>query len=193
VPVTDTRPITRAAFPFPIEWGPDRKNAALTITVSRMLHAECGADLAQSGQSQGNRPIPPEIACIPAEKLDFAGLRRHVWGMNVQRIHPRSADPFEQVSFDRRELGEILGLYGRFVAAGIWRDYGISCLRERAVFAVFRHAAENPRYRIEKIPALRHKQGLYALFGPEGQVLKRGATLRGVMAPLERKLLRALD
>ena len=87
----------------------------------------------------------------------------------------------------------ILSLYGRFVAAGIWRDYGISCLKGRAVFAVFRRAAENPLYRIEKIPALRGKQGQYALFGPEGQVLRRGATLRGVMAPLERKLLRALD
>ena len=84
-------------------------------------------------------------------------------------------------------------VYGRFVAAGLWRDYGISCLKGRAVFSVFRRAAENPEYRIEKLPALRNKQGQYALFGPEGQVLRRGTTLRGVMAPLERKLLRALD
>lgn len=101
--------------------------------------------------------------------------------------------PQDQVSFDRLELGAVLGVYGRFVAAGIFRDYGISCLRDRAVFSMFRRTAENPTYRVEKIPALRHKQGLYALFGPEGQVLRRGATLRGVLAPLERKLLRALD
>lgn len=87
----------------------------------------------------------------------------------------------------------ILSLYGRFVAAGAWRDYGISCLRERAVFSVFRHATENPLYRIEKLPKLRARQGLYALYGPDGQVLKRGATLAQVLAPLERKLIRALD
>ncbi|MCA2011705.1 DUF2794 domain-containing protein [Pararhodobacter sp. CCB-MM2] len=115
--------------------------------------------------------------------------------MNVQNIgSPQGRGYVEQVAFDRFEMGEILAVYGRYVAAGLWRDYGISCLRERAVFSIFRRAAENPLYRVEKIPALRQKQGLYALIGPEGQVLKRGASLRGgVLAPLERKLLRALD
>jgi len=113
--------------------------------------------------------------------------------MNVQSLVSAVPPESHRVSFDRRELGTILSVYGRFVAAGIWRDYGISCLRERAVFSVFRHAAENPLYRIEKIPKLRQRQGLYALFGPEGQALKRGATLSQVLAPLERKLIRTLD
>ena len=99
----------------------------------------------------------------------------------------------DPVAFDRHELGVILSLYGRHVAAGLWRDYAISHLRERAVFSIFRRAAENPLYRIEKCPNLRHRQGLYALIGPDGQVLKRGATLAQVLAPLERKLLRVLD
>ena len=41
----------------------------------------------------------------------------------------------EQVHFDRHELGAILRLYGQMVAAGEWRDYGISALREAAVAA----------------------------------------------------------
>lgn len=113
--------------------------------------------------------------------------------MNVQTFAAPGPRTLEQVSFDRFELGEILSVYGRFVAAGLWRDYAISCLRERAVFSVFHRTAENPAYRIEKIPALRLRQGQYALIGAEGQVVKRGATLRGVLAPLERKLLHALD
>jgi hypothetical protein len=99
----------------------------------------------------------------------------------------------EVVAFDRHELGAILSVYGRFVAAGLWRDYGISTLRDRAVFAIFRRTAETPLYRVEKVPALRQRQQLYALYGPDGQALKRGATLAGVLAPLERKLVRALD
>ncbi len=99
----------------------------------------------------------------------------------------------EQVSFHRTELGVILGLYGRMVAAGEWRDYGISCLRDVAVFAVFRRTAENPLYRIEKRPRLRAKQGQYALIGTEGQVLKRGNDLRQVLAVLERKLIRIVE
>jgi len=113
--------------------------------------------------------------------------------MNVQSFVSASPSATECVSFDRRELGAILSVYGRFVAAGHWRDYGISCLRERAVFSVFRRAAENPLYRIEKIPKQRLRQGLFVLYGPEGQVLKRGATLNQVLAPLERKLIRTLD
>jgi|TARA_B110000908_G_C10261117_1_gene459340 hypothetical protein len=46
------------------------------------------------------------------------------------------------------------------VAAGEWRDYGISCLREVAIFSVFKRIAEHPLYRIEKRPKLRDKQGM---------------------------------
>ena len=95
-----------------------------------------------------------------------------------------------QVSFDRRELNLMLGLYGRMVAAGEWRDYGISAQREVAVFAVFRRTAETPLYRIEKRPRLRARQGMYAVVGPGGQVLKRGQDLGQVLKVLERKLIR---
>lgn len=87
----------------------------------------------------------------------------------------------------------ILTLYGRMVAMGEWRDYGISNLREMAVFSVFRRTAENPLYRIEKRPKLRAKQQLYAVVGMDGQVLKRGPELPSVLSVLERKLIRPID
>ena len=105
---------------------------------------------------------------------------------------PLSAAEPAQVSFDRRELNAILGLYGRMVAAGEWRDYGISALREVAVFSVFRRTAEQPLYRIEKRPRLRARQGMYAVIGPGGQVLKRGHDLPQVLRVLERKLIRLI-
>ncbi|MEI4261054.1 DUF2794 domain-containing protein [Roseovarius sp. D0-M9] len=105
---------------------------------------------------------------------------------------PASGTP-EQVAFHRTELGVILSLYGRMVAAGEWRDYGISSLREVAVFSVFRRTAENPLYRIEKRPKLRGKQGQYAVIGMDGQILKRGSDLRQVLRVLERKLIRAVE
>lgn len=101
--------------------------------------------------------------------------------------------PPEQVSFDRRELTIILGLYGRMVAAGEWRDYGISCLRDVAVFAIFRRTAEHPLYRIEKRPKLRLRQGQYAVIGPTGQVLKRGQDLAQVLKAIERRLIRVIE
>ena len=99
----------------------------------------------------------------------------------------------EQVSFDRKELAVILSLYGRMVAAGEWRDYGISSLRDLAVFSVFRRTAEHPLYRIEKHPKLRNRQGQYSVVGMDGQILKRGHDLKTVLRVLERKLIRAVE
>ncbi len=99
----------------------------------------------------------------------------------------------DQVAFHRTELGVILGLYGRMVAAGEWRDYGISCLRDVAIFSIFRRTAEHPIYRIEKRPKLRDKQGQYSVIGMDGQILKRGHDLKTVLRVLERKLIRAVE
>ena len=101
--------------------------------------------------------------------------------------------PNPTVAFHRTELSVILSLYGRMVAAGEWRDYGISSLKDVAVFSVFRRTAENPLYRIEKRPRLRGKQGMYAVVGMEGQILRRGHDLKTVLRVLERKLIRAVD
>lgn len=113
--------------------------------------------------------------------------------MSIHSPPLSSADPSEQVHFDRRELGAILGLYGRMVAAGEWRDYGISSLREMAVFSVFRRTAECPLYRIEKRPKLRLKQGLYAVVGMDGRILRRGGDLVQVLRVLEKTLIRSVE
>ncbi|RME18773.1 MAG: DUF2794 domain-containing protein [Alphaproteobacteria bacterium] len=105
---------------------------------------------------------------------------------------PGQAPP-ETVAFDRRELAVILGLYGQMVAAGEWRDYAMSFLRDRAVFSVFRHTAEHPLYRIEKAPKLRLRQGQYSVIAMDGRVLKRGQDLRRVLRVLERKLIRPVE
>ena len=98
----------------------------------------------------------------------------------------------DQVTFDRSELAVILGLYGRMVAAGEWRDYGMSFLKDVAIFSIFRRTAEHPMYRIEKRPKLRGRQGMYAVIGMDGQILKRGGDLKTVLRVVERKLIRAV-
>lgn len=98
-----------------------------------------------------------------------------------------------QVGFDRIELSRILDLYGRMVAAGHWRDYAIDLGREAAVFSCFRRAAERPEFRIEKRPALRHRQGMWSLIGEAGVVLRRGHELAPVLAPVERRLLKLVE
>ncbi|MEE9428955.1 MAG: DUF2794 domain-containing protein [Paracoccaceae bacterium] len=115
--------------------------------------------------------------------------------MNVQTPtpFPNAKLPYEKVTFVRAELSVIMGLYGRMVAAGEWRDYGMSFLKDVAIFSVYRRASENPLFRIEKFPKLRQKQGQYAVIGMDGQVLKRGNDLKTVLRTLEKKLIRLVD
>ncbi|TCD06329.1 DUF2794 domain-containing protein [Erythrobacteraceae bacterium CFH 75059] len=98
-----------------------------------------------------------------------------------------------QVGFTRQELQRILDLYGRMVAAGEWRDYAMNFDRDAASFAAFRRTAERPQARVEKRPANRNRQGMWTLFGEHGQVLKRGHELPGVLAPVERRLVKLVD
>ena len=43
-----------------------------------------------------------------------------------------------QVAFDRRELGQILNVYGQMVSKGDWKDYAMDFMRDRAVFSIYR-------------------------------------------------------
>ncbi len=92
-----------------------------------------------------------------------------------------------EVTFDRRELFEILRIYGRMVASGEWRDYAIDHLADRAVFSVFRRTSEMPLFRIEKNPKLAGRQGAYSVIDQGGRILKRGTDLARVVAVLEKK------
>ena len=95
-----------------------------------------------------------------------------------------------QVAFERSELTRILDLYGRMVAAGHWKDYAMDMGRDAAVFSAFRRATERPEFRIEKRPALRNRQGQWALVGEQGVILRRGHELGPVLAPVERRLMK---
>ena len=110
--------------------------------------------------------------------------------MSVVTPFPHPRDRHALATFDRVEFQRILDLYGRMVAAGHWRDYGLSFGPDAAIFAAFRRAAERPEFRIEKRPRLQLKQGAFALVSEHGVTLKRGNDLQNVLAPIERRLMR---
>ena len=97
-----------------------------------------------------------------------------------------------QVAFDRKELSAILNVYGQMVSKGDWKDYAMDFLRDKAVFSIYRKASEHPLYRIEKVPALRKKQGQFAVIAPGGLVLKRGHDLRTVLKVFDKARFRSL-
>lgn len=99
----------------------------------------------------------------------------------------QARDPLP-VTFHRRELDAILWIYGRMVGEGLWRDYAIDHLKEKAVFSVFKRSGEFPLYRIEKNPKLAAKQGAFSVIGADGRILKRGHELKQVLKVFDKSL-----
>ncbi len=90
------------------------------------------------------------------------------------------------VSFDKRELSRLLGLYSMRVASGEWRDYAIDFRPGVAIFSIFRHTAEQPLFAIAKVPG-GGNGGCYMVYnGP--RKLAHGDTLEDVLSVFERKL-----
>ncbi|HEX8583281.1 MAG TPA: DUF2794 domain-containing protein [Allosphingosinicella sp.] len=108
-------------------------------------------------------------------------------------LHPFPSASASQIGFTRAELSRIIDLYGRMVAAGMWKDYAIQFGRDHAAFWAFRRSAERPEYRIEKRPALRNRQGMWALVNEAGTVLRRGHELGPLLSPIERRLLKVVN
>ena len=163
---------------------------------------------------EGSSESEPDLSAPPAYRIEEEAITAAAGnGPSSSRLSSRSVLPFAAqsrpspspqpsapppsgtqpsalpvVSFDRLELREILNLYGRKVAAGEWRDYAIDCLKDRAVFSVFRRTSEVPMYRIEKDPRLARRQGAYSVITASGLILKRGHDLARVISVLDRSL-----
>ncbi len=92
------------------------------------------------------------------------------------------------VTFHRRELEQVLRLYGFMVAANEWRDYAIDHLKDRAVFSVFRRTSETPLFQIVKEPKLARRQGAWSVVNSAGVILKRGHELARVLTVFDKPL-----
>ena len=115
------------------------------------------------------------------------------------RARPKNAHMMRQW-WQKDELAVLLDVYGRHVAAGLWRDYALSSASPQnqkeaafgkiqsspALFAVFRHAHDAPLYRVEKYT----KPLLYRLRGGDGRVLRQGQNLRALLRYFDRKSLK---
>lgn len=93
-----------------------------------------------------------------------------------------------KISFSRRELNQILSIYGARVQNGEWRDYAIDSTADAAVFSIFRSSQESPLYRLTKTIS---KDGLikpsqYTVYSGN-KVMKQSADLRDILAFLDKE------
>jgi len=82
--------------------------------------------------------------------------------------------------FNKKELQEILNLYGSMVSAGEWKDYGIYMSKTMISFEIYRKATENPLFQILKKLNQKDKNK-YQLKDAGGSVIKSSDNLSSIL------------
>ena len=88
--------------------------------------------------------------------------------------------------FNKKELQEILNLYGSMVSAGEWKDYGIYMGKNIISFEIYRKATENPLFQILKILNQKDKNK-YQLKDSSGLVIKISDNLNSILKIISKK------
>ena len=88
--------------------------------------------------------------------------------------------------FSRQELRQLLDVYSRRVARGEWRDYAIDHYGNLAVFSVFRHSFDAPRYSVAKLGS--GKECEFQVFDGRHRI-KRGRSLPEVLKVFDKPFL----
>ena len=94
--------------------------------------------------------------------------------INDISIDPAINNSENKVAFDKKELGKIFKIYGKMVAIGEWKDYGISFLKDFSIFSIYRNSSEYPIYRVRKNPKKFKKKEVFSIVTMDGKIINRG-------------------
>jgi hypothetical protein len=97
----------------------------------------------------------------------------------------------EEIFFNKKELGEILNIYGSMVAKGEWKDYAIFINKNIVGFDIYRKATEKPLFQIIKNLKSRVGQKYY-LKDQFGEIVKYSDELKNILAILYKKNIRLI-
>jgi hypothetical protein len=96
-----------------------------------------------------------------------------------------------EIFFNKKELGEILNIYGSMVSKGEWKDYAIFINKNVVGFDIYRKATEKPLFQI--IKNLKSKIGQkYQLKDQQGKIIKNSDELKNIISILNKKNLRLI-
>ncbi len=95
------------------------------------------------------------------------------------------------IFFNKKELGEILNIYGTMVSKGVWKDYAIFINKNVVGFDIYRKATEKPLFQI--IKNLKSQSGQkYQLKDQHGTIIKNSNELKNIISVLHKKNLRLI-
>jgi len=97
----------------------------------------------------------------------------------INNTHKNNLD--QKYFFEKEELKIILGLYGKMVSKGSWKDYGLSISSKQVGFSVFKNAAENALYKICKNFKPKNENLKYLIIDTNGKILKNSYDLNSLL------------
>ena len=98
----------------------------------------------------------------------------------------------EEKFFNKKELGEILNLYGSMVSVGEWKDYAIFINKNIVGFNIYRKATENPLYQIIKNLSFKSRNHKYSIRDQAGSILKKSNQLKNILEVIKSKKLKSV-
>jgi len=84
----------------------------------------------------------------------------------------------KDIFFNKVELQTILNLYGKMVASGEWKDYGLSISKKEVSFNVYHRASEYPIYKIAKNLKPKNNNEKYIIKNSKNIVIKNSESLK---------------
>src|SRR5210317_595080 len=96
----------------------------------------------------------------------------------------------DEIFFNKKELGEILNLYGSMVSVGEWKDYAIFINKNIVGFNIYRKATENPLYQIIKNLSTISRNHKYSIKDQAGSILKNSNQLKSILEVISKKKLK---
>lgn len=96
----------------------------------------------------------------------------------------------EEIFFNKKELGEILNIYGSMVAKGEWKDYAIFINKNAVGFDIYRKATEKPLYQIIKNLHSIKKNEKFLIKDQSGVILKKSPELKNILEVINKRKLK---
>ena len=84
----------------------------------------------------------------------------------------------KDIFFNKIELQTILNLYGKMVASGEWKDYGLSISKKEVSFNVYHRASEYPIYKITKNLKPKNNNEKYIIKNSKNIVIKNSESIK---------------
>ena len=95
----------------------------------------------------------------------------------------------EEKFFNKKELGEILNLYGSMVSVGEWKDYAIF-INKNIVGFKFIEKQRKTLYQIIKNLSTKSRNQKYSIKDQAGSILKNSNQLKSILEVISKKKLK---